>query len=101
MKLSPKLIFVTPWYGKHATGGAETLCRTVAEHLHNAGLSVEIFTTCSKQFQSNWENDYEPGTFDEEGLIIRRFRVDKRNTDLFNNINSKILSSGILSENEE
>ena len=48
MNSNRKIIFVTPWYGKFATGGAETLCKIVAEHLHHSGHKVEIYTTCSK-----------------------------------------------------
>lgn len=96
-----KLIFVTPWYGQYATGGAETLCRTVAEHLSAAGFQVEVFTTCSKQFPSNWTNDYKPGTYTENALTVTRFTVDSRDADLFNTLNGKILASVPLSHDEE
>lgn len=101
MKLFKKLIFVIPWYGKYATGGAEIQCKTLAEQLHKAGFQVEVFTTCSKQFPGIWKNDYEAGTYNEEGLVVRRFKIDKRDINLFNNINNKILSSATLSESEE
>lgn len=99
--LTRKLTFVTPWYGQYATGGAETICKTVAEHLFQAGFQVEVFTTCSKQFLSGWINDYKPGEYVENGLIARRFKVDNRNVDLFNSINNKILSGQKLSKEEE
>ena len=101
MNSNRKIIFVTPWYGKFATGGAETLCKTVVEHLHHSGHEVEIYTTCSKQFLSSWENDFKPGKYIENGLTVRRFQVDSRNRDVFNFINQKILSATPISEEEE
>lgn len=99
--LEKKLVFVTPWYGQYATGGAETICKTVAEHLSTAGFQVEVFTTCSKQFLSGWTNDYKPGKYVENGLLVRRFKIDSRDVDIFNSINSKILSGIPLSKEEE
>lgn len=101
MKSDKKLIFVTPWYGQYATGGAETICKTVAEHLSAIGFQVEIFTTCSKQFLSGWTNDYSPGKSTENELVVQRFKVDQRDVDVFNSLNNKILSSLSLSEEEE
>ena len=101
MKSNKKIIFVVPWYGENATGGAETLCRTVAEHLANYGQQVEIFTTTSKQFQSNWENDLSAGAHKENGMMIRRFKVNDRDRNLFNYINGKILSSTLISDEQE
>lgn len=101
MKPSRKLIFVTPWYGKYATGGAETLCKSVVEHLHNSGHKVEVFTTTSKQFQSEWKNDFSPGECVENGIVVKRFKVDSRDPDLFNSLNQKILSSTPLTEEQE
>ncbi|MGI0027628.1 MAG: glycosyltransferase family 4 protein [Nitrosopumilaceae archaeon] len=97
-----KIIFVTPWYGKDATGGAELQCRTLAENLKNARFNIEIYTSCSKQFHSSWINDFKPEKYYENGLLVKRFKVDKRDSDLFNSLNSTILSnSPHLNEDEE
>lgn len=101
MTLNRKLIFVIPWYGEFATGGAEMQCKTLVEHLNLHGLKVEVFTTCSKQFHSGWVNDFKPGIYDENGIIVKRFKIDERNTDLFNHLNQQILSSLHLTEKEE
>ncbi len=92
MTLSQKIIFVIPWYGKDATGGAEIQCKTLAEHLKESGLDVEVFTTCSKQFQGEWKDDLKPGKYIENKIPVNRFRLDKRNKPLFDSINQKITS---------
>jgi len=96
-----KLIFVTPWFGDSATGGAETICKTVASHLSDIGMKVEIFSTCSKGFQGKWKNDFSPGKYKEKGLTIHRFRIDSRDEDIFNFYNNKLTSSIPISKNEE
>jgi glycosyltransferase involved in cell wall biosynthesis len=95
------IIFVTPWYGKDAIGGAETLCKLVIEHLNAYKIPVEVFTTCSKEFNSDWTNNLKPGQYDENGVTVTRFKVDNRNTGIFNSLNQKILSNQTLDENEE
>ena len=97
----PDLIFVTPWYGKYATGGAETICRTVAEHLYKSGFSVQVFTTCSKEFLSDWSNYYKAGSYSENNILVKRFKVDKRNSELFNYLNQKLFISSTFSEDDE
>ena len=99
-KTSRKIIFVTPWYGKDATGGAEMQCKTLAEHLKGAGSDVEIFTTCSRQFNSGWTNDLKPGRHNEEGISVHRFKVDGRDPKLFGYINDMIISGARLGEKE-
>ena len=60
-----KIAFVTPWYGDHIPGGAESECREVAQHLHQAGVSVEILTTCVCEFGADWSvNFHKPGDSD-------------------------------------
>lgn len=101
MKSTRKIIFVIPWYGKDATGGAELQCRTLAEHLKGVGLDIEIFTTCSRQFNSAWINDFKLGKYQEDGLLVHRFRVDQRDSSLFGYLNDRILSTGRIKEDEE
>jgi glycosyltransferase involved in cell wall biosynthesis len=95
------IIFVTPWYGKDAYGGAETLCRLVVEQLNSVGILVEVFTTCSREFPSEWKNDLPQGKTIERNIQVTRFKVDSRDRNSFNTLNQKILSNQTLSENEE
>ncbi|AJM91247.1 glycosyltransferase family 4 protein [Nitrosopumilus piranensis] len=101
MTFSQKIIFVIPWYGKDATGGAEIQCKTLAEHLRDSGLDVEVYTTCSKQFQGEWKDDLKPGKYLENKIPVHRFRLDKRNKSLFDSINHKIISLQKISIQEE
>ena len=101
MNNKQNLIFVAPWYGKDAHGGAETLCRLVAEHLNFADISIQVFTTCSKEFHSEWKNDLPSGKTIENNMSVTRFKVDSRDHNSFNILNQKILSNYSLSKKEE
>ena len=43
-----KIGFVIPWYYEDIRGGAEQEMRGLVKHLHEAGVDVEIITTCVK-----------------------------------------------------
>lgn len=68
------IAFVVPRYGRDITGGAETLCRNVAEHLAAAGAAVEVYTTCAVD-HFTWEDHHPPGTVVERGVPVHRFPV--------------------------
>lgn len=68
------IAFVVPRYGRDITGGAETLCRVVAENLAAAGLPVEVYTTCAVD-HFTWTDHHPPGTTVERGVPVHRFRV--------------------------
>jgi glycosyltransferase involved in cell wall biosynthesis len=101
MTFSQKIIFVIPWYGKDATGGAEIQCKTLAEHLKKSGLDIEVYTTCSKQFQGDWKNDLKPGKSVENEIPVTRFKINSRNKSLFDYINEKIISNSKVVLQEE
>ncbi len=71
------IAFVVPRYGEQVVGGAETLCRLVAEDLAHAGHPVEVFTTCALD-HFTWEDALPPGTTSEGGVPVHRFPVDPR-----------------------
>lgn len=99
--VSMKLAFVTPWYG-NIPGGAESECRRTVENLKKHGVEVEILTTCVKEFLSDWStNFYKEGTYDLNGVIIRRFMVRKRDTVRFDKINYKLMRNLKISPEEE
>ena len=101
MTLKQNLIFVIPWYGKEAYGGAETLCKLVVEHLDSVGVSVQVFTTNSKSFHTGWKNDLPSGKTFENNISVTRFKVDSRNENIFNILNKKILANNSITEKEE
>lgn len=91
-----KIAFVIPWYGKDISGGAESECKKTALNLQKRGVEVEILTTCVKDFHSDWStNVYEEKEYEIEGLIVRRFRVKKRDTRAFDAVNLKLMSTNV------
>ncbi len=97
-----KIGFVTPWFGFDIPGGAEAELRGLASHLNETDLDIEILTTCVKDFNSDWNvNFHKEGTVVENGLTIRRFKADKRDTNKFNRINSRLMRSIPLTRKDE
>lgn len=91
-----KIAFVLPWFSFDIAGGAEHLAKRLALELKELGNEITILTTCIKQFHSDWNHDfYEEGVFLENLIKIKRFKVRKRDTELFDKINAKLLSLDI------
>ena len=103
-KAMKKIGFVIPWYADNIPGGAEMELREVTLHLHNAGINVEILTTCVKEFGADWSVDYYPEGEDKtvNGIPVRRFKVRKRNTGAFDSVNAKLMSGmGVTADEED
>ena len=97
-----KIAFVIPWYGETISGGAEQMLRDLVHHLTDAGVPLEILTTCVKSFGSNWNRNYhKAGLAIENGIPVRRFRVRRRNARLFNYVNAKVMKGAVISPDEE
>lgn len=91
-----RVAFIIPWYGRDIPGGAEALCRNLALHLKEAGLEVEILTTCVRDFYADWSlNHYRAGEYRDEGITVRRFPVRPRDTALFDHLNAKLLATPV------
>jgi len=97
-----KIAFVIPWYGENIPGGAEALCRNYVRQLLKHGYEVEVLTTCVKEFQSNWnENYFAEGNYNENSVNVKRFSIRKGNHRVFNNINDKLIHRIRISVREE
>lgn len=99
-----KIGFVTPWYGENISGGAEAALRDITGHLFQAGVEVEILSTCVREFHSNWNcNYYKPGkTYESGGIPVIRFKVRKRDVGAFDEVNLKLMNDDMpLKEKEE
>ena len=71
----PRVAFVVPRYGPGVVGGAEMLCRLLAENLAAHGTDVEVLTTCATD-HFTWADALPEGTAVENGVTVHRFRVD-------------------------
>jgi glycosyltransferase involved in cell wall biosynthesis len=72
-----KIGIITPWFGRFA-GGAELLARGMARELNKRGIPAIVFTTCSRSpYDSWWQDHYEPGVYDVEGIETCRFATGK------------------------
>lgn len=88
-----KIAFVIPWYAEKIPGGAEMETREVTKHLHQAGMQVEILTTCVREFVSDWNENYYPeGLEIIQDIPVRRFKVRKRDTRKFDEVNLKLMN---------
>ena len=97
-----KIGFVIPWFAEKIPGGAEMELRGLTEHLHKANIEVEILTTCVKEFSADWNVDYyKVGTEKINGILVRRFKVRKRNAEAFHKINAKLMNGEKISLEDE
>ncbi|MBD3308421.1 glycosyltransferase family 1 protein, partial [candidate division KSB3 bacterium] len=69
-----RVAFVVQRYGTEVHGGAETLCRWVAERMHKY-FDVEVLTTCALDYLT-WENHFPAETTAVNGVPVRRFPTD-------------------------
>jgi glycosyltransferase involved in cell wall biosynthesis len=93
-----RIAVVTSWFGAELRGGAERQARELSLRLAARGHSVEVLTTCARSPQDDWSHNYYPeGIANENGLIVRRFRVDARDAAAFDRANVALLA---VSEND-
>jgi len=84
---------VIPWFGRELKGGAEQLAWQVATRLAARNHSIEVLTTCCRAFLEDWSvNHYKAGEYRNDNLLVRRFKVDRRNSDRFVATNEHLLS---------
>lgn len=66
---------MVPRYGPEVVGGAETLCRLMAEDLAAHGVRVDVLTTCALD-HFTWQNAVPEGEEQTGGVTVRRFAVN-------------------------
>jgi len=85
-----KIAFVIQRYGENITGGSENLCRQVAEKLAERA-EVEVLTSCAEDYVT-WENYYNEGEEELNGVVVRRFPVlEPREINSFNALSNEVL----------
>ncbi len=78
-----KLAFIVQRYGTEILGGAEYLCRLIAER-QSSHHQVDVLTTCARDYIT-WKNEYPEGTDRVRGVTVRRFaNAQPRNIASFN-----------------
>ena len=76
----PRVCFVVQRYGEEVNGGAELLCRLIAERM-TADWDVEVLTSCAREYVKRFENDYPAGTSLLNGVLVHRFVIDHLRSD--------------------
>jgi len=84
-----EIAFVVPRYGPSVVGGAETLCRMLAEDLVANGTQVDVLTTCATD-HFTWANDLPTGDEYVNGVRVRRFPVGPRDHARFAGLHAAI-----------
>ncbi|HEX2500795.1 MAG TPA: glycosyltransferase family 4 protein [Methylomirabilota bacterium] len=95
------LAFVAPWYGRDIAGGAEAECRATARALQGRGVPVEILTTCARDHASPWTDHHPDGVTEEDGLVVRRFKVRPRDPERYGRLQWRLDLGGVLTSFEE
>ncbi|MBE6853421.1 MAG: glycosyltransferase family 4 protein [Ruminococcus sp.] len=85
-----RIAFVNQRYGTEVNGGSEYYTRLMAERLADR-YEVEVLTTRALDYVT-WENYYENDTEIINGVLVRRFKTDKKRAADFNAYNEKYLS---------
>ncbi len=84
-----KIAMIAMRYGKEVNGGAELLCRLIAEQMQKH-WDVEVLTTCALDYMT-WRNEYAPGLEIINGVKVRRFPNDvERDVPRFNHYYEKL-----------
>ncbi len=86
-----RIAFVIQRYGPEVLGGAEYLCRLLAERLA-AQHDIEVLTTCARDYVT-WANEYPEGSDRVRGVTVRRFATSQtRDISAFNTYSEWILT---------
>ena len=89
--MTKRIAIINQRYGLEVNGGSEVHARMLAERL-SVHYNVEVLTTCALEY-TTWENHYNEGIHNINGVCVRRFSVDKpRDTLRFNEISMKVLT---------
>jgi glycosyltransferase involved in cell wall biosynthesis len=96
----PPVAFIIQRYGESVLGGAESLCRAIAERLA-PHWNIEVLTTCARDYMT-WENELPAGLALEGHVNVWRFPVDaRRDIGLFNRQNEQIQMRFHTAEDEQ
>jgi glycosyltransferase involved in cell wall biosynthesis len=99
--LSKTIVIVTPWYGEFA-GGAEVAARGIAEELVRYGINVEVLTTkCKSPYYDWWEDSINSDNELINGVIVKRFNVNKVGKEKYENAIVKQVGRQVLTDEDK
>jgi len=88
-----RIAMIVQRYGADVVGGAESLCRGVAEALARRGHEIEVLTSCARSYRT-WANHYPEGSERLHGVTVRRFRARReRDVDAFNALSEELFTN--------
>ncbi len=93
----PKVAVVVTRCGREVAGGAEALALAWARLVGSClgRNQVEVLTTCARDYMT-WENFYQVGDDEVEGVRVRRFKVDiPRNVTAFDACSAELVQTGL------
>jgi glycosyltransferase involved in cell wall biosynthesis len=87
-----RIAFVVQRYGPEILGGAEQMCRLIAERLAEQH-QIDVLTSCAKDFFT-WKNEYPEGADRLRGVTVRRFACSQtRDIEAFGKYSAWIFSN--------
>jgi len=94
-----KICFIIQRYGECVNGGAELLCKQLAEHMKTM-YDVSVLTTKADDYIS-WRDEYTDDFEIINGVSVHRFSVDKvRTHEEFDGVNDRVNDGSLTLENE-
>jgi len=94
--------FVCPFFGPEASGGAEFAARSLALHLADAAVRVDVLTTCLLDLPHGITGNVHPEGATADGpLTVRRFKVEAADMRQFGTLNDLIIGGTPLTVADE
>ena len=95
-----KICFVIQRYGEEVNGGAELLCKQLAERLVPS-YEIHVLTTKAIDYMT-WGDEYHQDEENINGVTVHRFSVDKTRThEEFDGINDLVTDGSLPLERED
>jgi glycosyltransferase involved in cell wall biosynthesis len=86
-----RLLWILPRFGGSTVGGAERLVGELAARGVPDEWRSEVATTCASD-HFTWKNELPPGDSVEDGIVVRRFEVGRRDGARYERLHAEILA---------